>query len=280
MWLPKPFADEPQNKKRSNQPEFKLKENAPPPIADGERIESKPTTEIFGIDKFKSIDTHKQGRVLTKNDIEQLLNQRMKAEFVDTPLKNVIDSIADLNNLPIIIEEKSFEELGETLDKPINLIFDSVKIRDILRIIQKDFGIITITADNGFARVKLLSEEALYIKSYDISVIVKRAVQNDPAISEDLKIDNKQSASLGTNQNVNTAPTVIIQNQTSAKIKAANRLITLLQKSVSGPWLEIDKKGSSIMEFDGKLIINATFEQHEMIEHIIELLTHVDESSY
>ncbi len=81
----------------------------------------------------------------TRAKLEKLIH----AEFVDTPLSQVLDYLANKVNVQFHMDKKVLSEAGITSDTPITFHLKNVPAEMVLRLILRDIGDFTYYLDNG-----------------------------------------------------------------------------------------------------------------------------------
>ena len=80
--------------------------------------------------------------------LAEKLNVRTDAEFVETPLKDTIEFLADKCNLQIIIKQKRLEEAGVALDQQITLRLKNVRLSTLLDVMLEDLNLVYTEKDD------------------------------------------------------------------------------------------------------------------------------------
>ena len=76
------------------------------------------------------------------------LNQRLDAEFVETPLKDAIEFLAERSQIQIIIKRKRLEELGVNYDTPVTLNLKNVRLSTLFDVMLEDLGLVYTEKDD------------------------------------------------------------------------------------------------------------------------------------
>jgi hypothetical protein len=76
------------------------------------------------------------------------LNQRFDAEFIETPLKDVVDFLQDKTNISFWINSKKLEEAGVSIDTPISLQFNQVRLSTFLDIMLDQHNLVYVEKDD------------------------------------------------------------------------------------------------------------------------------------
>src|SRR5439155_17396444 len=86
--------------------------------------------------KYKAVDLGKQGGAEQRIFLE--LNKSTDIEFVETPLKDVVDYLKDKHSIPIVLATKKLEEASVNPDTRVTKGLKSITPRAALRLILKD----------------------------------------------------------------------------------------------------------------------------------------------
>ena len=75
------------------------------------------------------------------------LENQTEVQFVDTPLADAMDYIAQLHNITIMLDETALSEVGIPIDEPVNLIMNGVQLQSVLNLMLRPLGTTTIIWD-------------------------------------------------------------------------------------------------------------------------------------
>jgi hypothetical protein len=95
--------------------------------------------------KYASVDLAQQGPAEQK--IFEALDQIIPLEFIETPLRDVIDYLKDAAAIPIEIDTKALDDVGLTTDTPVTRNLKGVTLRSGLRLILKDLDLTYMVRD-------------------------------------------------------------------------------------------------------------------------------------
>jgi RNA polymerase sigma factor (sigma-70 family) len=102
--------------------------------------------------------------------IADVLKQPAEVEFVDTPLRDVMEFLATQNDIPILIDEVALNDVGVPTDEPVNLALTGVTLQTALNHILRPQGLTTIIRDEVLqVTTKEVADEYLVTRVYDIS---------------------------------------------------------------------------------------------------------------
>lgn len=71
----------------------------------------------------------------------------VEIEFIDTPLKDGMDFIADAHDITILIDEAALQEEGVAIDEPINRTLSQITLESALNIILEPMGLTYVIED-------------------------------------------------------------------------------------------------------------------------------------
>ena len=73
--------------------------------------------------------------------------QGVEIEFIDTPLKDAMEFVADAHRIPILIDEVALTEESIAIDEPISRTLTGIKLDSALKIILRPLGLTHIVED-------------------------------------------------------------------------------------------------------------------------------------
>jgi hypothetical protein len=86
--------------------------------------------------KWKSVDLHRHSP--NEERIYEALNTTTSLEFPGNPLQDVVDYIAEIHNIPILLDEQSLSEAGISPDEEISLVISGITLRSALRLMLEN----------------------------------------------------------------------------------------------------------------------------------------------
>jgi hypothetical protein len=95
--------------------------------------------------KYKSIDLHKAGS--SEERIHAALNKTTELDFVEAPLKDVVQYLADLHSIPLVLATKKLSEAGIDPDTPVTKKLNGVTLRSALRLLLRDLELTYLVRD-------------------------------------------------------------------------------------------------------------------------------------
>ena len=93
--------------------------------------------------KWKSVDLHKDSP--NEQKISDALDQVTSLEFPDNTLREVIDFISDLHNIPIRLDDKALSDEGLDAETRINLVVSGITLRSALNLMLEKVGDVELT---------------------------------------------------------------------------------------------------------------------------------------
>jgi len=122
--------------------------------------------------KFATIDL--AGQSQSEQRIAQALDREMKPwDYLDQPLKDVIDDIAFNENIPIVLNAKALEDLGVDTSQPITRNLKGITLRSGLRLLLKELELTYIIKDEVLQITTLDDADAqLITKVYPVGDLV------------------------------------------------------------------------------------------------------------
>lgn len=104
-----------------------------------------------------------------EKEFQDKLNENVEANFVDTPLKDVINFYADSTNTNFVIFENMLGEEGLTLDEPISISLDQISLKTALELMLEPIGL-TYVVDRDVVKITTIlhAEEMLKTRVYPV----------------------------------------------------------------------------------------------------------------
>jgi hypothetical protein len=126
------------------------------------------------------ISTSGRGANTDEDRLEAALRQRGSIDFVETPLKDVAQSLSQQFGVPIVLARKKLDEAGISPDTSITKKLDNLPLESALRLILKDVELGLTIRDN----VIVIStgediESQLVTRVYPVLDLIARSVVSD-----------------------------------------------------------------------------------------------------
>lgn len=101
--------------------------------------------------------------------IENELANTTEIEFIETPLIDAMDFIADLHNIIIVLDEFALQEEGIDTGEPINRVLAGIKLHSVLRLVLEPLGLDYVIEDEVLKiTTGIRAEEKLKTHVYDV----------------------------------------------------------------------------------------------------------------
>lgn len=104
-------------------------------------------------EKWKSVDLHKESA--NEQKISRALDQETSLEFPDNTLKEVVDFITQLHNIPIRLDEQALTDAGLDADARVNLVISGITLRSALKLLLENV--------NGTPLTYIIEDEVMKI---------------------------------------------------------------------------------------------------------------------
>jgi hypothetical protein len=99
--------------------------------------------------------------------------QGVEIEFIDQPLKEAMEYLADAHGITIILDEKALQDEGIQTDEPLNHVLSGITLRSALRIILEPLGLTYIIEDEVMKiTTQIAADEALSTRVYPVGDLV------------------------------------------------------------------------------------------------------------
>jgi hypothetical protein len=95
--------------------------------------------------KYASMDLLKTNS--SESRIYEQLNKPTNMEFVETPLKDAIDFLANQHEIPIVLNAKKLEEAGVNIDTPVTKNLKGITLRSALRLMLSELELTYMVKD-------------------------------------------------------------------------------------------------------------------------------------
>lgn len=79
--------------------------------------------------------------------IRHELKQLTSIKAIELPLSDVVQEIAVQHNLPVVIDNRSLEEIGLSAGQPVNLYVEGVSLRSALRLLLRNYNLTYVVKD-------------------------------------------------------------------------------------------------------------------------------------
>ena len=82
-----------------------------------------------------------------RNEIESALGSKTELDFIDAPLREVVETLEEQHQIPIEIDKRALEESGLTLDAPVTISVSGISLRSALKLCFRDLGLVFLIQD-------------------------------------------------------------------------------------------------------------------------------------
>lgn len=178
------------------------------------------------------------------------LDQPGEFEFVDVPLRDVLDFLSKYLNTPIYVARHELEQSGLSLETAITLTLSHVKVQTVLDVILSPLGFGWCVEGRALlVTSKEAAQECLRTQLYDVSDLVSR---------------NRAAAA---NRDDNTVP----EKSPPTELESLSMLITQQTGDATcGPWIGIDGSGGIAIPFEPSILVVRQNERvHEEIRRLL-----------
>ncbi len=108
-------------------------------------------------EKWKSVDLHKDSE--NEQKISRALDSETSLEFPDNTLKEVVDFIQQLHNIPIRLDEQALTDAGLDAETRINLVISGISLRSALKLMLENVNGTPLTYVIEDEVMKITTEE-------------------------------------------------------------------------------------------------------------------------
>ncbi len=121
--------------------------------------------------KWRSVDLHQDSP--NEERIFFALEDDTQLEFVDTPLSDAIQYIAQQHSITILIDEVALTDVGVPTDEPINLVISNIRLRSALKLMLEPLELTWVVADEVMKITTTeIAEEILQTRVYPVGDLV------------------------------------------------------------------------------------------------------------
>lgn len=129
-------------------PDAEAPETTPAPVTPEAKKPSAKDIPAPPAQRAEGIFDFHQGPQAEQNIQKALVDPKgVEIEFIDTPLKDAMEFIADAHDITILIDEQALTEEGVAIDEPLNRTLSGVKLESALKIILEPLGLTHIIED-------------------------------------------------------------------------------------------------------------------------------------
>lgn len=101
-------------------------------------------------------------------------------EFIDTPLTDAVEFIADAKNITMILDQKALTEEGVAIDEPLNHALSGIKLVSALKIILEPLGLTYVVEDEVLKiTTKDAADEKQWTRVYNTGYLKQVGIEPD-----------------------------------------------------------------------------------------------------
>lgn len=242
--------------------------------------------------------------------LDEKLTRVVEANFRGVPLEDAILALSQQINVDLLLDVKAIEEEGIDLKSEIDLVFEHAEVtaRTALDFLLEGKDLVFVNRSGVlFVTTSEAADRYLTLKVYNVRDLIEAAAPQyigtevempagmglfsvrDQVASGLLAGHVAQSGPVGQGglgalggEPAKGAPGGEMKGMsgamgavpwtvpTSPTQRAMDELMSVIQLSTPGPWLDFDGVGGTLEDFDGLLIIRNTEQAHNEIQRILE----------
>lgn len=123
--------------------------------------------------KYASVDLKKNSPAEEKIQSALLDPRGVDIEFIDTPLKDAMDFLADAHDITIIIDQVALTDEGIASDEPLNQVLSGISLRSALKILLEPLGLTYVVEDEVMKITTITkADEKLSTRVYPVGDLV------------------------------------------------------------------------------------------------------------
>ena len=121
--------------------------------------------------KWASVDLHNYSKV--EERIVRALDDETEVEFVDLPLRDIVDYLKQQHNIQIILDEQALLDEGIQPDEPVNMSLSGISLRSALKIILEPLALTYVIQDEVMRiTTETKAEELMSTRVYPVADLV------------------------------------------------------------------------------------------------------------
>ena len=121
--------------------------------------------------KWASVDLHNYSKV--EERIVRALDDETEFEFVDLPLRDIVDYLKQQHNIQIILDEQALLDEGIQPDEPVNISLSGISLRSALKIILEPLALTYVIQDEVMRlTTETKAEELMSTRVYPVADLV------------------------------------------------------------------------------------------------------------
>ena len=228
--------------------------------------------------------------------LEQKLGEIVpEVKFVETPLADALQVVADAIEADVLIDRSGLEEDGVTPDTPVTLVLQRTpaSARTVLEFLLEPVKMTFINrAGVIYITTEARAESHLTTRVYNVRDLLVNATSSGlqggglggfgGGVSGGgfFSVQDRAAIALAANGVGQIGGGGMGggfgQQQPPEPSTPAEELVSTIERTTSGPWLDIDGDGGTITVFDGLLVVRQSDEVHGQIQKLLDALREAD----
>lgn len=116
-----------------------------------------------------------------ESKLRQALLQKTRFEFVEVPLRDAVQKLAELHKLPFRVDESKLIDEGVQIEQPVTIVVSDITLRSALHLLLEPLQLTyNIRAESIFITTTTDAAEQLETRIYDVERLVTVPGQSDP----------------------------------------------------------------------------------------------------
>jgi hypothetical protein len=218
-------------------------------------------------------------------EIDEKLDRRIDADFVETPLKDAIQSLQKLTDIQFYLRAKRLEEASVSPDTPVTISLKNLPARTVLELMLGELEL-SYLAKDGLVLITTPedAENQLEMRVYDCRDLLKMAglsvsaiTSQNEAVTSGPRETTHQPAAEATGLTVSPKTNQIVGcgSVIPPRLKAATKqeqLLELVTVNVAADtWDRLGGPGA-ISEFNGLVVVTQTADVQRKVRELLEMM--------
>lgn len=128
----------------------------------------RPKSDVVKVNRAKASPAN-QGETNAKERIEAALQSKTTQTFIEVPLAEAMQVIADTHEIPILLDHRALEEIGLDSDVGVTIDLKDVSLRSFLRLMLRDLDMTYVQRDEVMVITTVeAAEDALITEIYTL----------------------------------------------------------------------------------------------------------------
>ncbi|MDX1948659.1 MAG: permease prefix domain 1-containing protein [Pirellulaceae bacterium] len=199
-----------------------------------------------------------------ESPLAEKLNQRIDAEFVETPLTDVIDFLSQTAGIQMYVNRKRMEDEGVAIDSPITESLKRVRLATLLDLTLGELGLVYVEKDDFLVITTAADADA----TTEVRVYDCRDLLTMPGLPGEKKLEAPLPGTLPIVEGGMTGPAAPL----SEHDRRAERLMNILKTAVDpNHWVDAGGVGT-ISEYNGLIVVSHSARTHAKVEKVLDML--------